>query len=267
MHEAAPELREIGAGVALHPNAVRVLRMIGVEDACAPGRRSFRVIGDPQLEDRTHHLEDQPLAAGGNVRSERRDGPPRRSARRDCGRASCGKRHARDALYRRRVARRRRGRAVRGRPRGRGGRGRHRSKRPAPRHFGNRPHRRPPRRREPRPCLAAVAGVADVLAARSTAACKRTRAVARVGGAATGADAPVAARWDDEERSRRMSPDCCRAMWIRRSSSRRHASGGGLPSPWGRAEVGRPPTTAPGIVQSGIDPALMLGPGSDGESV
>ena len=33
MHEAAPELKEIGAGVALHPNAMRVLRMIGVEDA------------------------------------------------------------------------------------------------------------------------------------------------------------------------------------------------------------------------------------------
>ncbi|MGH2915442.1 MAG: FAD-dependent monooxygenase [Solirubrobacteraceae bacterium] len=33
LHEAAPELKEIGAGVALHPNAMRVLRMIGVEDA------------------------------------------------------------------------------------------------------------------------------------------------------------------------------------------------------------------------------------------
>jgi 2-polyprenyl-6-methoxyphenol hydroxylase-like FAD-dependent oxidoreductase len=33
VHEAAPELKEIGAGVALHPNAMRVLRMIGVEDA------------------------------------------------------------------------------------------------------------------------------------------------------------------------------------------------------------------------------------------
>jgi 2-polyprenyl-6-methoxyphenol hydroxylase-like FAD-dependent oxidoreductase len=30
VHEAAPELREIGAGVALHPNAMRVLPMIGV---------------------------------------------------------------------------------------------------------------------------------------------------------------------------------------------------------------------------------------------
>ncbi len=33
MYEAAPELKEIGAGVALHPNAMRVLRMIGLEDA------------------------------------------------------------------------------------------------------------------------------------------------------------------------------------------------------------------------------------------
>jgi salicylate hydroxylase len=33
VHESAPELKEIGAGVALHPNAMRVLRMIGLEDA------------------------------------------------------------------------------------------------------------------------------------------------------------------------------------------------------------------------------------------
>jgi salicylate hydroxylase len=33
VYEAAPELKEIGAGVALHPNAMRVLRMIGVEEA------------------------------------------------------------------------------------------------------------------------------------------------------------------------------------------------------------------------------------------
>jgi salicylate hydroxylase len=31
VYESAPELKEIGAGVALHPNAMRVLRMIGVE--------------------------------------------------------------------------------------------------------------------------------------------------------------------------------------------------------------------------------------------
>jgi salicylate hydroxylase len=33
VHEAAPELREIGAGVALGPNAMRVLRALGLEDA------------------------------------------------------------------------------------------------------------------------------------------------------------------------------------------------------------------------------------------
>src|SRR4029079_17115141 len=32
VYEAAAELREIGAGVALHANAMRVLRAIGVED-------------------------------------------------------------------------------------------------------------------------------------------------------------------------------------------------------------------------------------------
>src|SRR5260370_21852147 len=32
VYEAAAELREIGAGVALHPNAMKVLRAIGVED-------------------------------------------------------------------------------------------------------------------------------------------------------------------------------------------------------------------------------------------
>jgi hypothetical protein len=46
-----------------------------------------------------------------------------------------------------------------------------------------------PRLRESPMCL---------LAGRSAAACKRTRAVARVGGAATSADAPVATGWDEE---------------------------------------------------------------------
>jgi len=41
VYEAAAELREIGAGVALHPNAMRVLRAAGVEDAVrAAGGRS-----------------------------------------------------------------------------------------------------------------------------------------------------------------------------------------------------------------------------------
>src|ERR1700744_2714340 len=32
IYEAAPELREIGAGVALGPNAMKVLRSLGLED-------------------------------------------------------------------------------------------------------------------------------------------------------------------------------------------------------------------------------------------
>jgi salicylate hydroxylase len=32
VHEAAPELREIGAGVALGPNAMKVLRALDLED-------------------------------------------------------------------------------------------------------------------------------------------------------------------------------------------------------------------------------------------
>ena len=45
MYEAAPELKEIRAGVALHPNAMRVLRMIGVEDAVrkVAGRSEYLV--------------------------------------------------------------------------------------------------------------------------------------------------------------------------------------------------------------------------------
>src|SRR3954451_11333514 len=33
VHEAAPELKEIGAGVALGPNAMKALRSLGLEDA------------------------------------------------------------------------------------------------------------------------------------------------------------------------------------------------------------------------------------------
>jgi salicylate hydroxylase len=45
VHEAATELKEIGAGVALHANAMRVLRAIGVEDAIrkVAGRSQFAV--------------------------------------------------------------------------------------------------------------------------------------------------------------------------------------------------------------------------------
>ena len=46
VYEAAAELKEIGAGVALHPNAMRVLRAIGVEDKVRQvgGRSQWQVM-------------------------------------------------------------------------------------------------------------------------------------------------------------------------------------------------------------------------------
>src|SRR5438045_9503406 len=46
VYEAAAELREIGAGVALHPNAMKVLRAIGVEDSvrAVAGRSQWQVL-------------------------------------------------------------------------------------------------------------------------------------------------------------------------------------------------------------------------------
>ena len=48
VYEAAGELKEIGAGVALHPNAMRVLRFIGVEDGVrkVAGRSEYAVTRD-----------------------------------------------------------------------------------------------------------------------------------------------------------------------------------------------------------------------------
>jgi salicylate hydroxylase len=48
VHEAAGELKEIGAGVALHANAMRVLRFIGVEEAVrkVAGRTEYAVTRD-----------------------------------------------------------------------------------------------------------------------------------------------------------------------------------------------------------------------------
>ncbi len=48
VYEASAELREIGAGVALHPNAMRVLRAAGVEDAvrAVAGRSPWAVTRD-----------------------------------------------------------------------------------------------------------------------------------------------------------------------------------------------------------------------------
>jgi salicylate hydroxylase len=48
VYEAAGELKEIGAGVALHANAMRVLRFIGVEEAVrkVAGRTDYAVTRD-----------------------------------------------------------------------------------------------------------------------------------------------------------------------------------------------------------------------------
>ncbi|MGH3281164.1 MAG: FAD-dependent oxidoreductase, partial [Trebonia sp.] len=48
VYEAAGELKEIGAGVALHANAMRVLRFIGVEDAVrkVAGKTDYAVTRD-----------------------------------------------------------------------------------------------------------------------------------------------------------------------------------------------------------------------------
>jgi salicylate hydroxylase len=64
IYEAAPELREIGAGVALHPNAMKVLRSLGLEDEvrAAAGRsewvltrngKTARVISRTSREEQT----------------------------------------------------------------------------------------------------------------------------------------------------------------------------------------------------------------------
>ncbi|HEY1668830.1 MAG TPA: FAD-dependent monooxygenase, partial [Trebonia sp.] len=48
VYEAAGELKEIGAGVALHANAMRVLRFIGVEEAVrkVAGKSDYAVTRD-----------------------------------------------------------------------------------------------------------------------------------------------------------------------------------------------------------------------------
>ena len=108
VYEAAAELREIGAGVALHPNAMRVLRAIGVEDARAEGRGAVGVGGHQERDDRAADQQDQPERGRGRCRASRgrpRTGPtcstcsrprcPRawcRSARGACRRSTSGDR-------------------------------------------------------------------------------------------------------------------------------------------------------------------------------
>jgi salicylate hydroxylase len=53
VYEAAAELKEIGAGVALHPNAMKVLRAIGLEAARRGLARRLR----RELSRRTRRLK------------------------------------------------------------------------------------------------------------------------------------------------------------------------------------------------------------------
>jgi salicylate hydroxylase len=80
VYEAAGELREIGAGVALHPNAMRVLRFIGVEEGVrkVAGRSEFAVTRDGisgRVISRTSRAR-QAGAAGGAARHRARDRAP-----------------------------------------------------------------------------------------------------------------------------------------------------------------------------------------------
>ena len=73
VYEAAAELKEIGAGVALHPNAMKVLRAIGVEDNVPQSCGAVAVAGHAQLEDGPGDRQDEPTTAGSFVRHRGRD--------------------------------------------------------------------------------------------------------------------------------------------------------------------------------------------------
>ena len=149
VYEAAGELKEIGAGVALHPNAMRVLRFIGVEDGVrkVAGRTECR--GHPQRDQRAGHLQDQP----GRPRW-----PRTASSQPPCTGPTCSTcsprrcRRARVAWQALRVRRHRgrpRGRTVRGRHRRRGRRDRRRGRHPlGGAHVAVRPGRAPVHRQD-----------------------------------------------------------------------------------------------------------------------
>jgi len=201
VHEAAPELREIGAGVALHPNAVRVLRMTGVDDvvrrvgghseySATRNWRTGRIISRISL---SHQAATFSLSGAMVHRADLLDVI---AAALPAGSVTLGTRctgvASRDDVA---VARFEDGREVEAdvivtdpsdlllatsetdRTSGHPGVV---SRGPAY-----------PRLRESPICL---------LAARFATTRKRTCVVARVGGAATGADARVAAGWDEKER-------------------------------------------------------------------
>ena len=131
VYEAAGELKEIGAGVALHANAMRVLRFIGVEDGRAEGRGRDRVRGHQGRDHRAGHLQDEPGAAGGAAGHRAGDRAPGRPARRARRGAARGHRVARQAVRRPSDVRGVVGdRAVRGRHNRRGGRDHRRGRDP-----------------------------------------------------------------------------------------------------------------------------------------
>src|SRR2546430_8586707 len=80
VYEAAAELKEIGAGVALHPNAMKVLRAIGVEDGVRKGARRSQWQGMCNRENRPGSGQAKPAQQGGPVRHPRRAPPPGRPA-------------------------------------------------------------------------------------------------------------------------------------------------------------------------------------------
>ena len=100
VYEAAGELKEIGAGVALHPNAMRVLRFIGVEDAVRKVAGRTRVRGHQGRDHRAGHLQDQPGAVRASAGHRAGHRAPRRPARRARRRAARRPGDARQAVRR-----------------------------------------------------------------------------------------------------------------------------------------------------------------------
>ena len=90
VYEAAAELKEIGAGVALHPNAMKVLRAIGVEDNVrkVAGRSQWQVMRNWKTGRVIAKTSRQQQAASfGIAGRDRASGrSPRRARRRAAGR-------------------------------------------------------------------------------------------------------------------------------------------------------------------------------------
>ena len=120
IYEAAPELREIGAGVALGPNAMKVLRSLGLEDEvrAVAGRWDWAVTrnwktGRP-ISKTSRDQQASPVRQRGRDRSS--CGPARRARTLAAGRH----RLARRAMHRGTAGRSGRGGEIPGRQRDRG---------------------------------------------------------------------------------------------------------------------------------------------------